>query len=342
MANYTPSDFSTAQAKLMGAFAKQEMRFRTPVTYLEFLKQAEVMVPSYKELRLREDRAIDAYYQLRTSRPPGSARTHNHTGTKGDSGVFTPTWATYADPFAISLKQGDQNLFNRQEMLANELENVAINMIEDLDADAESHVFSNRSTTNVATSQGTFDATDDVFDIGSANLDRAVQITQTVMDTNKFSGSITLFCDSIAHDTFMKQRFQGPGNSTNLNFNFNNNVKIIHSLGMDAFAAGLAVPRTQGFWVAVVDGTIAALPWIPKQNREGIATTVNTYSSIINPIDGQSYAVHSYETRADDTATNGYTQDVTTEVQVSIDVAFDNAPITAAGATSSLLAFAIV
>jgi len=342
MANYTPSDFSTAQARLFGAFANQEMRFRTPVTHLEFLRQAEIMIPSYQQLRLREDRAIDTYYKLRNKRALGSARTHNHTGAKSDSGVFTPTWLTNEDKFAISLKQGDQNIFNHEEMLSNEFQQVMINMIEGMDADAESHLFSNRSTANVATQQGTFDAADDVFDINSADLDRAVQITRTVMDTNEFSGNITLFCDSIAYDTFESQRFQGAGNSTNLQFNFNNNVKMVHSLGMDAFAGGLAVPRTKGFWIAVVDGTIAALPWIPKQNREGKVTTVNTYSSMINPIDNLSYAVHSYETRADDTATNGYTQDVTTEVQVSIDVALDNAPITVTGATSSLLAFAIV
>ena len=342
MANYTPSDLLAAQAKLFGSFAAQEMRFRTPVTHLEFLRQSEIMIPSYMELRKREDRVVSAYYKLRSSRTLGSARTHNHTGTHGDSGVFTPTWLTNEDKFAISLKQGDQNIFNHDEMLANEFEQIMINMVEGMDADAESYAFSNRSTENVATQQGTFDAVDDTFDIASADLDRAVQITKTVMDTNKFSGNITLFCDSIAFDTFESQRFQGAGNSTNLAFNFNNNVKMVHSLGMDAFAAGLAVPRTKGFWIAVVDGTIASLPWIPKQNREGKVTTVNTYSSMINPIDSLSYAVHSYETRADDTATNGYTQDVTTQVQVSVDIALDNAPIVVTGATSTLLAFAIV
>lgn len=344
MANYAPSDLTAAQAKLFGAFANQEMRFRDPVVHKEFLRQSEIMIPGYEALRTREDRVVDTFFKNRTSRALGSGRTFNHSGVKGDSTKFTPTWLTNSDKFAISLKQGDNNVFDNSEMLASEFQNSMINMIEGMEADAESHIFSNRSTANAATAQGTFDATDDLFKITEATEgSRAVQITQTVMDTNKFSGNVTLFCDSVSHDLFETQRFQGAGNSENLAFNFNSNVKIVHSLGMDAYAAGLTVPITKGFWIAVVDGTIAALPWIPKQNRMGIVVPgISAYGSIINPIDGLSYATHQYSARADETATNGYQQDVRTEWEVSVDVALDNAPIVAGTATSSLLAFGLV
>lgn len=343
MANFATSDLTAAQAKLIGAFKNQEMRFREPVTHKEFLRQSEIMLPSYQELRKREDRVVDTFFTDRVSRALGSGRVFNHSGAKGTSTKFTPTWLTNSDKFAISLKQGDQNVFDNAEMLASEMQNVMINMVEGMDADAESHIFSNRSTLNVATQQGTFDATDDSFDILEADISRAVQITQTVMDTNKFSGKITLFCDSISHDTFMSQRFQGAGNSTNLTFNFNNNVQIIHSLGMDAFAAGLTVPRTKGFWIAVVDGTIAALPWIPKQNREGkIVEGVTRFASIQNPIDELTYATHNFSERSDQSGAGSVNQDVLTEWEVSVDIALDNAPMNTGGATSTLLAFAIV
>lgn len=345
MANFATSDLTAAQAKLTGAFANQEVRFRTPVTHLEFLRQSSIMLPSYEELRKREDRVIDTFFTDRVSRALGSERIFNHAGTKGTSTKFTPSWLTNTDKFAISLKQGDQNMFDNSEMLAQEMQNVMVNMIEGMDADAESHIFSNRSTENLATQQGTFEATDHHFAITEATEgDRAIQITQTVMDTNKFSGPVTLFCDSISHDKFEKQRFQGAGNAENLTFQFNNNVKIVHSLGMDAFAAGLATPVTKGFWIAVVDGTICALPWIPKQNRAGIITNVNQYGSIINPIDGLTLATHSYNARADESGTNGFQQDVRTEWEVSVDVALDNAPFNFTGSepTSSLLAFGLV
>ena len=343
MANYTPSDLVAAQAKLIAQFAAQEKRFRTPVTHLEFLRQGEIMIPSYAALRTDESRTVNAYYKDRTSRALGSARAHDHSGVKGDSTVFTPTWSTKSDKFAISLKQGGHNVIDRQEMLVNEFENSFINFVEELDTDAEDHIFANRSTATAATQQITFDAVDDVHTIAEAtDGSRAVQITQTVMDTNKFSGSITLFCDSIAHDLFMQQRFQGAGNSTNLSFNFNNNVNIVHSLGMDAKAAALTTPITKGFWIAVVDGTISALPWIPKENRAGVITKENIYGSMINPIDGITLATHSYEARADESATGGQLQDVRTEFELSVDLALDNAPFTAGTATSTLLAFGLV
>ena len=341
MADFATSDLTTAQALLTGAFANQEVRFRNPVTHLEFLRQGEIMIPSYQELRKREDRVIDTFFSDRVSRALGSERTFNHVGAKGTSTKFTPSWLTNTDKFAISLKQGDQNMFSNAEMLASEMQNVMINFIEGMDADAESHVFSNRSTENLATQQGTFEATDHHFAILEADETRAVQITQTVMDTNKFSGNITLFCDSISHDKFEQQRFQGAGNSENLSFNFNGNVKIIHSLGMNAFAAGLSTPVTKGFWIAVVDGTIAALPWIPIQNRQGIVTKENMYGQINNPIDGIDYAIHTYEERVDGVSLGGQLQDLKVETQIWLEIAYETAPLSVA-TESSLMAFALV
>ena len=65
------------------------------------------------------------------------------------------------------------------------------------------------------------------------------------------------------------------------------------------------------------------------------------YGSLANPVDGLQYGVHMYETRADGTAVNGYTQDVLTEVEVSIDIALEKAPLSVAGA-SPIHAFALV
>jgi len=68
---------------------------------------------------------------------------------------------------------------------------------------------------------------------------------------------------------------------------------------------------------------------------------VNIYGSILNPVDGLQYAIHSYEQRANGTSVNGYTQDVLTEVEVSLDVALQHAPLSTAGETP-LMAFALV
>ena len=68
---------------------------------------------------------------------------------------------------------------------------------------------------------------------------------------------------------------------------------------------------------------------------------LTSYGTILNPIDNQTYAVHSYEQRGDESASNGMTQDVKTEYQVSIDVAFEHSPLSTANETP-LQAFGLV
>jgi hypothetical protein len=88
-----------------------------------------------------------------------------------------------------------------------------------------------------------------------------------------------------------------------------------------------------------------ALDWIPKQNRMGISSTsiggVAEYGNMINPIDGVTYATHKYWSKADTSGSNGMTQDVKEEVEISLDVAFEKAPLTNAG-ESVIQAFALI
>ena len=175
-----------------------------------------------------------------------------------------------------------------------------------------------------------------------ANESLAVQTTEIALDANKYPKGATVFCDSISYGKFLFQKNQGGANSTNLSFQFDmNGLTFVHSIGLGALAAGLVSAYSKGFWIVVPQGTVATLPWIPVQNRVGLSTKVNEYSNILNPIDGESYAVHSYETRVDGTATNGYSQDVREEYQFSQDISFAKAPLTTANETP-ILAFGIV
>lgn len=340
MANRTTANLVKAQAKLIGAFQNAELRFRYPATYLALRAMAPIMFPNYDVLRTREDRTVETNFQARSARSLGSARTHNHTGVKGDTATLTPTWGSYTDKFNMSLKQADNSLYNADEQMFQELSNCVSNFMEGYETAATAYLFNNRSGVNIATAEGTFNATSNVFAITAANESRAIQITKIAMDANKYSGSMTVFCDSISYAKFEYQAAQGASNQTNLSFQFNG-VTFVHSVELGALGAALTPSYTKGFWVVVPNGMVATLPWIPKQNREGVVTKENEYSNILNPIDGESYALHSYETRADDSSNNGYTQDVVTQYEISQDLAFTKAPLTTASATP-ILAYAIV
>jgi hypothetical protein len=343
MANFATAALVKAQAKLIGKFQAGELRFRDPAVHKLFLRNTTIMIPDYEQLRTREDRTVETNYFLRTSRALGTGRSHNHTGAQGDSGVLTPAWTTYNDKFVTTIKEADNKVYSFDELHMSKMENVVANFAEGLEAVAAAYLFANRSGVNVATAEGTFNATDDAFEITeSTNGNRAIQITRMVMDINKYQGtSFDIVCDSIAFNKFQYDAAQGISNATNTSFQFMN-VTFVHDPSLTAAAAGLAAAYSKGFWIAVPTGTIAALPWIPIQNRQGVDySPVASYGQISNPVDGVSYAIHTYQEGADGTSVGGFTQDVKIETEISVDIAYEHAPLSVAGETT-LMAFALV
>ena len=340
MPNRVTANLVKAQAKLIAAFQSSELRFRYPATYLALKQNSQIMFPNYEELRKREDRTVETTYATRSKRTLGTARTHNHTGTKGDTALLVPTWGINADGFNMSLKQADTSLLNAQEQMNLEVQNVISNFMEGYETQSTAYLFANRTGVNIGTAEGTFDAVDKVFKIATANENRAIQISKINVNVNKYPDGATVFCDSISYAKFEYQAAQGAQNNTNLSFQFNG-LTYVHCVELGALAAGLVSAFSKGFWIVVPTGTVAVLPWIPIQNRIGVETKENVYTSLLNPVDGETYAVHSYQVRADDTANNGYTQDVVTQYQISQDLAFAKAPLSTANETP-ILAYGIV
>ena len=334
MANRTTANFAKAQAKIAMDYNKAELRFTPPSTYLALKASGALMLSNYVELRKREDRAIDINYKLRAKRALGAGgRTHNHTGVKADTGIITPSWDIYDDTFSMSEKQADNSLYNAQEQLNHELGEMAANFTEGLEGKAIDFVFASRSGVNVATVEGAFDLVDDVFKITeSTHGNRAIQITKSVMAVNKYSGrNLAVFCDTASFNKFESDAAQGAQNSTNLSFQYNG-VEFIHSVGLGAKFAPLnaAAGYPLGAWVVAEKGQYGMLPWIPRQNRNGLDTKVARYSSFFNPIIGENLAVHEYWGSGDESANNGYTQDVLTQYEFSLDQTFVKAPIATA------------
>jgi len=342
MANRTTANLVKAQAKLISLYQAEELRYRYPATYLQFKLSSPIMIPGYEVLRTREDRTVETNYNLRTKRSLSTGgRLYNHTGAKGDTSTLTPSWTPYSDTFNMSLKQSDISIYDAQEQMDAELQNVVANFMEEMEVLATAHLFANRSGVNIATAEGSFNAVDDVWAVPAADVDRSIQITKSVMYANKYSDrNLVFFCDTVSYNNFEFQLAQGSSNATNLSFQ-SGGVTYVHSVGLGALAGALVGTYTDGFWVAAEMGAFGVLPWIPKQNRNGVSTKEQEYGSIINPIDGFSYATHSYGTRADDTANNGYQQDEVTQYEISIDQSFLDAPLSVADETI-FQAFAIV
>ena len=341
MANFDAAERAKAQLMLRNKFQSNELRFRSPEVFKLFLANTQFMTPDYLSAKTSVDRVLEMNYFLRTSRALGGAPSHNHTGTQGDSAVLTPTWNPYSDNFVSTLKEANNKIWTVEELIMSKIENVVANFAEGHETTSSDYLFANRSGVNVATADGTFDATDDVFQIAEALESDAMNITKVVMDANKYQETeYDIVCDAVAWRKFLTQAAQGAQNATNTAFQFNN-VNFILDPKLTAKFAGLVGAYSKGAWIVVPKGSIGALPWIPVQNRQGHDSTVGNYGTLMNPVDGLDYALHSYETRADGTSLGGQLQDETTETELFIYIALAISPLSEAGETP-VQAFVIV
>ena len=344
MANYTLANLVKAQIKLQGEFAANDQRYRIPEVFKLFLNGAEQFFPSYKQLKTSDTRVVESNYFTRTAQTLlTTGRSHNHTGTGGDSGTLALSWQTYSTTFSMTLKQADTSIYSWQEEFNNEIRNKVIDFANGLDATAGKFLFDNRTGVSAGTvnTKATFDATDDVYVVDGAFADEIGTIIKLTADINAYQGQqVDVVCDSLLYSNMLKLANQGAGNATNTSFQFAG-TRFIHDPAMGARAFALDATYVEGFAVAVPYGHIACADWIPRQNRQGVETKEQTYGSLMNPVDGLQYAVHSYSERADGTSVNGQKQDELTQTELSIDLSFNVAPSSTTDSTP-LMAFAIV
>lgn len=345
MANYNASNLAVGQGKFNDKFQNGELRYREPVVWKSLLANQPIATPQYESLRTREDRSFELNFVNRSSRALGSGRTHNPVGAKGDSSVITPSFSVKSDAFYTSIKQADASIYTLQEEFNKEMMNSVINFVEGLEDLSANFLFNNRSGVNPVTQEGTFDGTEETFEIDAADEDRAIQITKTVMDILKYQGTaLDIYCDTISFNKFEFLRAQGGANSTNTEYQFTSGGSTFyHTPDMNAEVATLKTGGyNKGFWLAVPKGMAVGLDWIPLQNRNGVPPIANReYGNIINPIDGAPYALYKKFEAGDESGNNGQTQDIIETCELSIDVAFESAPLTNAGETV-IQAFAIV
>lgn len=346
MANWTAADLVKYQARITQQMQAGELRFRDPAVFNVFRRNTELMLPSHNEIKNAAKRTTgEVNYVARQSRALGTGgEIYNHSGVKGDSAILVPSWTPYDDKFAYSIKQANSSLYSLDEEIMAEMRNLNINFVEGMESAAATYVHSNRSGVNAYARQGTFNPTNDVFEITEDVTNergtgyRAIQIAKSAMDVNKWSGPMTAFCDTVMFDKMQFLAAQGSSNDTNTAFQYSD-VEFVKSPELDALA--VALTYTDGYMVMAPQGVLSVLDWIPMQNRQGVVTKENIYGTLTHPNLGIQLGTHSYEQRADETPNGGENQDVRTEVQMFSYISFNHAPLTAADETP-LQAFAFV
>lgn len=328
MANFSPSNLLKAQAILKQQFNEAEMRKRQSAVLGVAMKNNDVLIPSHQQLRTREDRSVSAYIQKRSQRTPGAARVAEHTGNRGDSFEQAITWTTFADPFSMSIKQLDNNIFSFDQAFAAQLRNSAINLHEAIETAGVDYLMAQRTQINAATVGGTWNAATDAFEIAATDANRFYQKAKSMMRQNKYTGMYDVIASP---QTYVDAEFylnQGNANAVNTGFQFAG-LNIVESVELaDADYAG-------GVSLIMPENNFGVLPWIPKQNREGWGdgelNEVGRFMSILDPLgSGMQFALSVYAKRADNSAANGDAQDVTLQFEMSIDMGWILAPLSTA------------
>ena len=330
MANYAASVLAEAKLILAQRLAQPEKRLKTAGVLGAFMKNSSIAIPNLGELRTKEERAEKGYFFNRSKRSTTSSRTHNHTGTVGDSSEVTFAWSTYTDKAQTSLKRSDNNIMADAEILANEIENALKNIYEDVDAAGLAYLGTNKTQVNAATKGGIFDNTLHAFEIANADVAKFIQRAKSMLRQNYYSGEAEFILDPLLYMEAEYLAAQGSGNATNWGYQFSG-VNLFESVQLaDA-------NYTDGAGYIIPAGTIGMVDWIPRQNREGygdMQSYVGGYSSMIDPRSGMQIAIHGYQDRADTSASGGDTQDVVMEWEFSVDVSFNKAPLTTATETT--------
>lgn len=331
MANFSPSDLVAGQA--IYNEKHQSGEWRSPDSAALMTANTGALAnPSLASLRTRGDRAVNAYFPIRQAATDGTARAALHTGARGDSQAESITWSTFSEPFSISITQHENNVFNFAEMFAASQKNAVFNIVSRLDAWFVAQLVAGKTEVSAGGGFGTFDVgvTND-YQVALTDEDRWFQNVKAMMDNNLYMGGLTGIVDSQGGVIKGDNAAQGAGNASNDQFQL---------IGYDQIKTSsrtiLGVPAPyKASGVFFETGLVGVVPWIPQKNRkalnpEKILDNVGDFGMMTIPGLNIPMAISAYSTRADASGSNGATQDVVIQYELSVDVGFVPAPISTA------------
>lgn len=342
-----------AQTIIDDMFARPEMRTNSIPLSQKLFGNQQFMVGNLNDIRTREDRDFDIHLLSRTKRSTTSVRTYNHQGTFDDSMYITPTFSSYVDKTKISLKLLDKSNFDFERVLANKIFQCMMNIMEDVETDNQAWLQSIRSAYSKTLKLGdmaTFNAATDSVDISMTEYNKATfyYLLKSAMRQNNHKGMLDVFTDNIMAIDAAVLAAQGSGNATNTAAQFSNmNLIECNELSDPNYTNGLVIAAPQN--------TLCLLDWIPKQNRVGHGdynSVKGGYGSISLPPEygialqdatgaemGLNFALHIYEERGDTSLENGSEQDDIREIEVSLDISRNKAPLSNESVNGETVAF---
>lgn len=326
MAFYAASALLAAQAKIAQKFNEAELRRKTNPALLLALKNTAISIPGHQELRAKENRPVKVYSKKKRAASSTSAKTHNHTGSVSDSMETTLSWIQIVEEFDISLKQGQSNVFNYEEMLMHEILQSAENIHSRAGTLALAYLQSAR--TQLASPStggaGTWNGTNYALEISADQKNNFFQNAASFMRKQNYRGMFDVLADSAAYRQFQSIAAQGQQNANNMAWQLSNMNVAETTEDIDA-------NYTNGSILIMPEASFAGLPWNDPTNLKGDGNYdeySGGYGVLADPLgSGLTFDFHAYTERADRSSSGGGAQDKVLRAEVTLNIGWALPPL---------------
>lgn len=340
MADYTSSALLAFQSKVNKKYNAAELRELQNPILRQALGYSDLIVANASKIKESDKRTVYGYFLKKTAAVNGTARTYAPTGVQGDSGQITLSWVTFSETLGINMQVGADNVFDTMTLLDHQLMDKQRILRERIGTYIVTQLHSNRTQTAPTTTgirNSSWNGVNFAFENAADQLNLFFENAASVMRQNKYYDKLDVVADPIIAKTARFNQFQGAGNAQNLAFQFqsyNPNGIMEHStLGNE-----VATEYANGTALVLPAASFSVIPWIPKINRDGFGDYESFNGGFGTIPDGAgqplTYAVRGWQSKADTSSAGGTVQDIHMDLELSVDIAFNVAPISVSGETA--------
>lgn len=341
MADYVASALLPFQSRINKKYNAAELRELQNPILRKALGYSDILMgrDNVNDIKESDKRAVYTYYLKRMSASNGTARSYAPTGVQADSGQVTLSWVTFSETLGQYMQVGYDNVFDDVSLLDHQIFEKQRILRERVGQYIVQQLHNNRTQTSPSVGDGstrnaTWDAANFAFLIDATEQTKFFQDAASVMKQNKYYDRFDVIADPITFKQAEFLRAQGPGNYQNLSYQFvdyNPDGIMFHSVLGDQ----VTTPYSNGVAIVMPYAAFSLVPWIPKINRVGWGnySEYNGGFGTIGDATGLpiTYAVRAWTQKVDGSGNGSVVQTVQVQMELSIDIAFNAAPISTSG-----------
>lgn len=340
MADYVSSALLGFQSKINKKFNAAELREQQNPILRKALGYSDFIIANVADIKASDKRTVYTYMLKKMASNTGTARATAPTGVQADSAQITLPWVTFSETLSVFMQVGYDNVFDTMTLLDHQIMQKQMRIRERIGAYIVQQLHSNRTQTAPFTTTAknmTWNATNFAFENDGGELTKFFQNAASIMRQNKYYDKLDAIVDPIIFKQADFLRAQGAANGQNLNFQFSNynpDGIMEHAI----LGSTVSTAYTNGVGIVLPNASFALIPWIPKINREGYGDYESFnggYGTVPDATGaGIDYAVRAWAQKADGSSNGSVIQDIQIQMELSVDVSFNVAPISTANETA--------